>query len=166
MQLLALLLVLAAAEPEPVLDIARLDTGQGRKVEIVRQETSSKGTEVTIVLNPKDEQFTVDLNWDGTDFRHVTILVKGATAWDTVRYFPTMKRGAVDHGKHYFDLMKIKGVVVEKSGSDCSIEFKTPAALKLLPPSGRLMFRFASGAALHLNSGAGGVKKAPKKPAE
>ena len=84
--------------------------------------------------------------------------------WDTVRYFPTVKAGTSSRNTIYFDLMKTRGVIVDKSGGDCAIEFRTANALKLLPPGGRLIFRFASGAALHLNSGAGTVKKAAPKP--
>ena len=166
MHLFVLLLAVAAAEPEPPIDIARLDTSQSRKVEIVSQEASNKGKDLTIVLNPKDELFTIDFNWDATDYRYIKILIKGAKGWDTVRYFPTVRRGTSSRTNNYFNLMKMKGVVVDKSGNDCAIEFKTPAALKLLPPGGRLMFRFASGSGLHLNSGPGGVKAASKKSSE
>jgi hypothetical protein len=162
-QMLLLLLAVAATEPEPLIDIARLDSGQAKKVEVVRQEATNKGTELTIVLNPKDEQFSVDFDWDATDFRKVTVLVKGAKAWDTVRYFPTVKSGGTSRNTIFFDLMKTRGVIVDKSGNDCSIEFRTANSLKLLPPGGRLIFRFASGAALHLNSGAPPVKKAAPK---
>ena len=75
-----------------------------------------------------------------------------------MRYFPTVK-----HGKHhYFNLMTMRGVDVDHSGNDCAIQFLSPVSLKLLPPGGRLVFRFASGSALHLNSGPGGVKATPK----
>ncbi len=132
MQLLLLLLAVTAAEPEPAVEVAKIDVGQAKKVEIVRQDVSNKGTELLVVLNPKDEQFTVDFDWDATDFQHVRILVKGAKKWDTVRYFPTVKHS---RGKTFFNLMKTRGVNVDGAGNDCAIDFVTPASLKLLPPA-------------------------------
>ncbi len=163
MHLLVVLLAVAIVDPEPPVEVAKLDVGQSKKVEIVRQETAKKGTELTVVLNPKDDQFTVDFDFDGAEYRYVKILVKGATKWDTVRYFPTVKHSV---GKTYLNLLTMRGVNVEKKDNDCAIEFTTPSALKLLPPGGRLVFRFASGAALHLNSGPGGTKVTPKSKVE
>jgi hypothetical protein len=157
MQFQAFFLAVLLAGADPV-EVAQIDVGQAKQVEITSQEISEKGTELTVVLKPKDQQFSVDFNWDQTDFRRVKILVKGCKAWDTVRYFPTVK-----HGKqHFFNLLTLRGVDVDHSGNDCLIQFLTPSSLKLLPPSGRLVFRFQSGAALHLNSGPGGVKATPK----
>ena len=159
MQSLLLMLAVVGYDPDAPVDVARIDTYQSKKVEIVRQEITDRGAELLVVLKPLDEQFTVDFNWDDTDFRRVKILVKGAKQWDTVRYFPAVKHS---RGKTFFNLMQTKGVNVDKSGNDCAIDFLTPKALKLLPPGGRLVFRFASGAALHLNSGSGGEKATPK----
>ncbi len=160
MQSLVLLLATLTYDPSAPVEVAKIDTYQGKHVEIVRQEITDKGKEFLVVLKPLDDQFTVDFDWDDTEFRHVRILVKGAKKWDTVRYFPAVKQR---RGNTYINLMQVKGVSVDLDGSDCAIDFLTPAAIKLLPPSGRLVFRFATGEALHLYSSTRDEKPAVEK---
>jgi hypothetical protein len=139
MPVLFLLLALAA-DLDRSADVVRLDSGQSKLVEVVSQEKNDAGDDVTIVLNPKADQFTVDFDWQWTNFRHMVIVVKGGKKWDTLRYFPAPKKG-----KYFVELNKTRGIIVDDSGPDCRIEFKSLDAAKELPPYGRLLFRFLAG---------------------
>ena len=48
-----------------------VDVAQEKSVEIVSQSVSGVDQdELTVVLKPKGEHFTIDFHWDGTRFRH------------------------------------------------------------------------------------------------
>jgi len=134
-------LALAADNIEPV-DVVRIDSDQAKRVDVVSQELSKDGYEMTIVLKPKHEQFSADFSFAAAGLKRVKIVVKGAKKWDTVRYFPNVKKG-----KTFINLMESKGVTIEKVGNDCVIEATKPPAIHLLAPEGRLLFRMAYGSA-------------------
>jgi hypothetical protein len=125
----------AAAKDPLAVEIARVDVDQAKQVEIVSQRKSADDRELTLVLKPKGEQFSIDLDLTGRDFQRVRIIVRGAKKSDVARYFTDIQR------KVYIDLAKIPGVDIFRSGDDLTIDFTTPKAALVLPPEGRLLFR-------------------------
>jgi hypothetical protein len=125
---------LAAKDPLAV-EVARVDVDQAKHVDIVSQLKSPDGRELTIVLKPKGEQFSVDFDLTGRDFQRVRIKVQGAKNGDVVRYFTDVQR------KVYIDLTRLPAVDLFRSGGEFVIDFTTPKAALMLPPEGRLLFR-------------------------
>jgi hypothetical protein len=134
--------VALTADTIELLDVVQIDSDQGKRVEVVSQELTKDGSEMTIVLRPKNEQFSADFAFPAAGLKRVKIVIVGARKWDTVRYFPNIKKG-----KTFINLMETKGVTVEKVGNDCVIEANKAPAVHLLAPEGRLLFRMAYGSA-------------------
>ena len=68
---------LAAAKNPPRVDVVRVDSEQAKHVEIVSQEISADGRELSVVLKPITDQFSVEFDLIGRDFKHVQITVRG-----------------------------------------------------------------------------------------
>jgi hypothetical protein len=132
----ALVAAAAAAQDASLpVEIVRLDADQVKKVAIVSQQASEDGRELTIVLEPKDDRFTADFELPAVDYRRLKLVVLGAKKADTIRYFPSFKRGL------FVDLDSMRGVSVDRDGKDCVIEFLSQKAIAVLAPRGRLLFR-------------------------
>ncbi len=125
-----------AAPKEPLrIDVARVDADQAKHVEIVSQEMSADGRELAIVLKPTSQQFTVDFDLTGRDFKRVRITVRGVKKTEVARYFTDVNR------KIYIELTRLPGVDISRFGDDMVIDFATPKAALVLPPEGRLLFK-------------------------
>lgn len=128
-------IALAAGQAAAELRVAKVVRTETSKPELVSQTASADGSLLELVFKTDSGIFSANLDFAGTSFKRIRIVIQNAKTWEGVKYFP-----AGLEGKQVIDLRETKGVKIHgKPPKQCIIEFD-PHAAKILPPGGKFQF--------------------------
>ena len=119
--------------------IVRKIEGASRPLRIVSQTATVDGKSASVTFEPTDGIFAVEIDLGKTHFERLTFVIKNATTWEGVTFYPRDKAPSGKNRPATIELKDAPGVSIKAHNGDCVIEFG-PAAIKTLQRGGKFQF--------------------------